>query len=173
MAVASRHEGDFYVNGNISCLTLTPPASSITNNSIVANAQIAASKTVRHESLNLEIAAPGTAITAATKLAHIVRGATGTLVGIQAAITTVATGADRTITVDLLKSSGGGAFATVLSSTIGFTNVSAVRTAVSGILSSAGLVAGDILEIVVTVAGAAGAQAAGLLVTLTFEETYQ
>lgn len=103
---------------------------------------------------------------------HIAR-ASGTLKAFEAIIATVATGADRTVTVDLQKSTGSGAFATVLSATIGFTNASAVRTIASGTISGTTFVDGDIFQIVVTVAGAAGNQAQGLLVALNFEENPQ
>lgn len=89
-----------------------------------------------------------------------------TLIEFAAWIEVVATGADRTITVDLQKSTGAGAYATILSATIGFTNVSAVRTMVVGTFSNTALVAGNILRTVVTVAGAAGAQATGLSVSI-------
>ncbi len=134
-----------------------------------------ASKHIRHESINKMLFGRSTTVIAATEDIHIVRGATGTLVGFEASINgAIATGADRTITVDLHKSTGGAAFATVLSSTIGFTNVSTLRTAVAAVINaaSAALVDGDQLAIIVTVAGAASAQATGLSVTLTYTETY-
>jgi hypothetical protein len=146
------------------------PNSSIKNQMIVG--PIDASKVTRHESVNVQLFGPTTTVTALTQDIHIVRGATGTLLAIQAAICgTIATGADRTVTVDLQKSTGAGAYATVLSSTVGFTNVSVLRTAVSGVLSGTSVIVADILRLIVTVAGAAGAQALGLVVTVTMEET--
>ena len=120
-----------------------------------------------------ELFGPAVAVTALTKWVHIVRGATGTVVSVEAAIAVVATGADRTITVDLHKSTGAGAFATILSATIGFTNASAVRTMVAGTISTATLADGDILAVVVTVAGAGGNQATGLTVTVNLGEDPQ
>jgi hypothetical protein len=146
------------------------PNSSIKNQMIVG--PIDASKVTRHESVNVQLFGPTTTVTALTQDIHIVRGVTGTLLAIQAAICgTIATGADRTVTVDLQKSTGAGAYATVLSSTVGFTNVSVLRTAVSGVLSGTSVIVADILRLIVTVAGAAGAQALGLVVTVTMEET--
>jgi hypothetical protein len=111
-------------------------------------------------------------VVAATYYARIVRGATGTILGFRAALTeTVATGGDRTVTVDLHKSTGGGAFATVLSATIGFTSGSTLYTVGSGTINSPAIQAGDILKIVITVAGAAGNQALGLIVDLDTTET--
>lgn len=164
---------DLHVQGALSCQTFSPPASSITNAAIVANAAIAATKVVHRRGLDYCQLASG-AIAAETRELHIVYGATGTLIAFKAAITgTIATGADRTVTVDLHKSTGAAAFATVLSATIGFTNASVLRTVVSGTINSTSLVAGDILRIVVTVAGSAGNQALGLVATLTLDEDPQ
>lgn len=148
------------------------PQGGITNAMIASSPPVSASKLTRHQSIDVELYGPAVTVAALTKWLHIVRGGSGTLIGFEAAIAVVATGADRTITVDLQKSTGAGSFATVLSSTCGFTNVSAVRTPVAAVISSAGIVDGDILEVVVTVAGSASAQATGLTVTLTYEETY-
>jgi hypothetical protein len=169
----SRLEGDTFVNGQLSCTSFQPPAGSIPKAAIPSNAGIEANKTVRHQAADEELFGPTTTITALTKWLHIIRGANATAVAFQAAITTAATGGDRTVSVDLQKSSGGGAFATILTAPIAITNGTAIRTAVSGTISSAAMVAGDIVQIVVTVAGAAGNQALGLLASFTFEETYQ
>jgi hypothetical protein len=154
-------------------ITLDFPAGSISNGLISSSANIAASKAIRHQSIDVELFGPSTTVTALTKDIHIVRGSAGTLVGIEGVICgAIATGADRTIAVDLQKSTGAGAFATVLSSTVDFSNVSVLRTAVAGVLNSTALLDGDILRLVVTVAGSASAQATGLLVTVTLEEKY-
>lgn len=154
-------------------VTIDMPTGGITNTMIKAAAGINASKIVRHQSIDNELFGPATTVTALTKDVHIVRGATGTLVGFQAAINgAIATGADRTVTVELLKSTGGGSFSTVLSGTIDFTDASVLRTAVSAVISNTSLVAGDLLRITVAVAGAADNQAIGLLTTVTLEESY-
>jgi len=154
-------------------ITVDFPAGAVTNGLVSPSANIAASKIIRHQSIDVELFGPSTTVTALTRDIHIVRGATGALVGVEAAICgAIATGADRTITVDLQKSTGAGAFATVLGSTIGFTNVSVLRTAVAGVLNSTSLLDGDILRLIVTVAGSASAQATGLFVTVTAEESY-
>jgi hypothetical protein len=100
----------------------------------------------------------------------IVEAPTATIMRFEAAVFTIATGGDRTVTVDLQKSTGGGAFATVCSSTIVFNNASSARVKSPAVLSSTSLAAGDILRTVVTVVGAAGAQALGLLVSLTVQD---
>jgi hypothetical protein len=120
--------------------------------------------------ISQELFGPTAAVTALTKWLHIVRGGTGARVAFEAAIALGPTGADRTITVDLQKSTGGAAFATVLSATIGFVDASVERVATAATISSTALTDGDILQVVVTVAGAAGNQATGLTVTLTYDE---
>ena len=56
---------------------------------------------------------------------------------------------------------------TILSANIQFTNVSSLRSWSSATISNTALAADDVLRVVITVAGAAGAQAAGLVVELT------
>jgi hypothetical protein len=118
----------------------------------------------------VELYGPTTTVAALTKWLYTAYGSVGEIVTAQAFIAVVASGADRTITVDIQKSTAGGAFATVMAATVGFTNASTVRTAVTGTFSDTSLVPGDVLRAVVTVAGAAGAQAQGLFITLTIRE---
>lgn len=175
MGAPTTVQSDLYVNGSLSSKTFTPPASSITDASIVANAGIQATKVVHQNpgvATGVQLFNPTATVTALTQtlgMAH----ASGTLIGFGAWVEVVATGADRTITVDLKKSTGGGAYATVLSATVGFTNGSTIRTLVSGTISSASYVAGDIFQAVVTVAGSAGAQATGLTLKLIADENPQ
>jgi hypothetical protein len=157
--------GDVHVSGTLSSGDLSPPAGSIDNTAIQAGA---AGNYVAATKLEHQFALPytqdaGTPVAAATKDIHIVEGATGEVAWVKAAITgTIATGADRTVTVDLQKSTGAGAFATVLTTTIVLDNASVLRTAEEAVVKVDGsedLVTGDILRVVITVAGAAGNQA--------------
>lgn len=176
MAETTRIPGNLHVAGQLSSQTQSYPAGSITDAAIAAGATgayITRTKVHHQQNIGVELYGPTTTVAALTKWLHIVRGAAATIVAFEAAIAVVATGADRTITVDLQKSTGGGAFATVLSATCGFTNGSTVRVPVAGTISSASLVDGDILQTVVTVAGAAGAQATGLTIGLTLAEEPQ
>lgn len=153
-------------------VTVDWPSNTIKNVMCASDMALAASKLIRHQSVDVELFGPATTVTALTKWIHIVRGSTGTLVGLEAAIAVLASDVSRTITVDLHKSTGGGSFATVLTSTIGFTTSSTVRVPVAAVINTATLVDGDILAIVVTVAGGSGSQATGLMATLHMEETY-
>lgn len=145
--------------------TSTLPAASVTNAMIAAGANVDASKVIARQEWGTELFPPTTAVAALTQVLGMAYAGC-TLVEFSAWIEVVATGADRTVTVDLKKSTGAGAYATILSATVGFTNASSVRTKVTGTFSSTTLVAGDILEAVVTVAGSAGAQATGLSCSL-------
>lgn len=171
----SQIDGDLYVGGGLVAQSFTAPAASIGNTAIAAFAGISASK-LEHQSTSLggcwELFGPLAAITALTQTLGAAYAA-GTIVAFQAWIEVDTTGADRTVTVDLQKSTGAGAYTTILSATIGFADGETVRTLKSATLSAAAYVAGDILRAIVTVAGAAGAQATGLSIRLITREAAQ
>jgi hypothetical protein len=152
--------------------TIGLPAGSVADAAIAANAGIQAFKLTHQIQHDYQQSNAGAVVAETGKTIHIARNA-GTIGGIQGAITgTKATGADRTVNVDLQKSTGGGAFATVLSSTLLFDSTvgTTLLVAKTGNVSSAAYLAGDIFQIVVTVAGAAGNQALGLGVNVSFNE---
>lgn len=164
--------GDLQVKGRGSFGTITLPTSVVSNSNVASDAAIDASKLVHMVNVCTELYGPSTTVAALTKECYIAKGI-GSLSSVRAAINgTIATGADRTVTVDLQKSTAGGAFATVLSGTVGFTNGSSLRTLSTGTISSATYAAGDLFRWVVTVAGAAGNQAIGLVADfVTYEAT--
>jgi hypothetical protein len=158
------------VTGDIMCRTISVQTASITNSMVTAGAAIEATKTRRRYYLNYTQLV-GTAVVAETRGLGIIRVATGTLVAVEAAVIgAVATGGDRTVNVDVQKGNQSTAFATMLSATILFNSSSTLRAVSSGTLSVTSLADNDQLQVVVTVAGAAGAQAQGLLVTVTVDE---
>lgn len=146
------------------------PDGSVTNAKIAALAGIEATKLEGEFSWNYS--QTGTVVAGGPLYFGPIRGATGDVISLEAAITeTIATGADRTVTIDLQKSTGAGAFATILSSTLVLNNASVLRTAVAAVLAAgAALVAGDILRLTVAVAGAAGNQALGLTIRVILRE---
>jgi hypothetical protein len=104
------------------------------------------------------------AVVAATELLSIAY-CSGTVASFKAAIVTPATGADRTVTIDIQKSSGGGAFASILTAPLVLNNAAVALTPVDlSLVASPTILEDDILQLVVTVAGAAGAQAIGLII---------
>ncbi|HZT79628.1 MAG TPA: hypothetical protein VFA26_05385, partial [Gemmataceae bacterium] len=138
------------------------------NSNVAGNAGIKASKLEGEFSLGYSQTGP---VVSDTHYLRIVRGANATVLALQAAITeAVATGADRTVTLDLQKSTGGSAFATILAAPVQFTSGSALRAVSAAVISSASLTAGDVLRLVVTAGGSAGAQAQGLAATVTLRE---
>ena len=150
---------------------LNYPGGGIRNTDVAPAAGIAATKVEHQFPIGRQLFAEGVAITAlASKLLHISNKA-GTIVAFEGVITTQATGADRTVSVDLQKSTSGGAFASITTTAIEIDNTTVIRTTVPASLSSVTLAEGDILRAVVTVAGSASAQAAGLLITLTLRES--
>jgi hypothetical protein len=163
MAEATVLVGDLLVKGRISSWSLTPPASAISNSHVASDAAIAATKLLHLISQTDEIYASGTTVAAlaAGKACYIAKGP-GTLTDVRAYVYTPANDVSRTVTVDLQKSTAGGAFATVLSGTVGFTNSSVALTLVTGTISTPSYVAGDLFRWVVSVAGGGGTQAAGL-----------
>lgn len=147
------------------------PNSGFGNEDIRASAKVSASKLEGEHAATAELFAAATTITAlASRILHTVRGATGTLLSFEGVIITAATGSDRTVSVDLEKSSGGAAFASICTTKIEITNSTTIRVPVAAVLSSTTLVDGDTLRAVVTVAGSLLAQALGLSVTLHWRE---
>lgn len=140
------------------------------NRDIASGASVEASKVIQHYAVSrLLTTVSGTTVTALNVPLHIVSVNASEIIAFEAAIMGAITG-DYTVTVDLQKSTGGGAFATVLSSTIEFDTAVSVRTALPAVVSDEVLTEGDILSAVVTVSGSSGAQATGLLVSLTLQD---
>lgn len=162
---------DLNVRGTLTAKTLALKSACIGDAMLLSG--LSGSK-ITHENVGpgafKELFDPATSVTATTKM--IMRAVqAGSLLSVGAIVYTVATGADRTVTIDLHKATAGGvSFATVLSATFGFTNGSVVNTIVAGTVSTTPYAAGDLFKIIVTVAGAAGNQALGLGIILQVNE---
>lgn len=155
--------GDMAVSGNFSCGTLKLPTGAVSDASVSAGAAISAPKLVHVISKTYQ-QNQNAAVVADTQYAHIVNGATCTVYAVNAAVDTVATGADRTVTVDLQRSTAGGAFASILTTPLVLNNANVARTMVSAALATTTLTQKDLLKWVISVAGSAGNQASGLVV---------
>lgn len=155
---------DLRVNGSFTCESFNCPDGALDNAAIVAGAAIDASK-VNHRIHKTHVTAPGTAVTAATSLVHVATVA-GVLTSVKAVCVVAPTTTD-TVTIDVKKSTAGGAFATVLSGTIVLDNANTNLVVENGSIASDDYVANDIFEVVVTVSGTS---AQGLIVSLCFEE---
>lgn len=147
------------------------PEDTVVDANVNSAAAIAASKLQHQHPISVQIADDATAVAAGDQLLHICRS-TGEFYDLRAAVVTVATGADRTVTIDVHKSTGGGAFATILTTTIVLDDDSTALTPVAAVVDAtkSALVAGDILKLVWTVAGSAGNQAIGCVATANIIE---
>lgn len=143
-----------FVRGSLGATTFNLSAGCVTDAAVAASAGIQATKLEHQFPLRYQTAA-GSAVATATHPIHIVRGATGEIVSLDVSCTTAPTSSD-TVAVDLQKSTGGGAFATVLSAAVTLSSSSTSRVVYSGTVNTAGLVDGDILQVVVTVSGTTG-----------------
>jgi len=164
-------DGNVLVKGSLSVQgNLYAPAESINNDHISSNAnkRIAATKVVHQFPVARQLFGPATTITAITETLYTALGA-AEVVAVNAVIETAATGADRTVSIDIQRSSGG-SFTTILSAPISLDDSSDVRTAIGAAITDADLAAGDTLQAVVTVAGSDAAQALGLLITVHLRE---
>lgn len=160
------------IRGALSAESVTLPNNSVKDSNVDATNPLGRTK-AWHQSHKNGGQVPGAAIVPQTLDLYIARAA-GVVVSFEAAITgALADDASRHVYVDLHKSTGGGAFATLLSAPIDLTSSSTLRVAVAAAFSSSALVDGDILRAIVTVAGGAGNQAQGLLFEATVAEAPQ
>lgn len=119
---------------------------------------------------NFEVSREGTLANGTTKHYFGPMRTGGVLQKLEAIITeTILTG-DRTVTIDLKKSTGGAAFATVLSATIQFANGDTLLVKETATLSDTTFSAGDVFELSIVTAGSTGTQPAGVAVHLSAYE---
>jgi hypothetical protein len=172
MAVPSRHEGSLHVTGTLSCNSLKAPDGSITNAMIEGAAAIAASKLIRHQSIDVEAFAEGSVITNLNRILHITRGTSGTLLALEAMQFTAATTSGNSVVVDLQKCTASTTWVTCLTTGLTLNSTDAVRTPRVATINTAGMSDGDIFRLSILTTGSTATQAAGLALTLTYEETY-
>jgi hypothetical protein len=137
----SRFEGDVFVAGTLSAVSLILPDDSVDDDAVEALAGIAYSK-LEHE----HRAGHGQANTAAadeTRAIAVIRGTTGTMLSFKAGSIAKAVG-DATCTVDLKKNG-----TTMLSAPITLDSSNTNRVSEAGTLSVTTLAAGDLLEVVI------------------------
>lgn len=147
-------EGAVHINGALSAKSFTPPAGSIANASIAANAGIDATKLGHQHRANFS--QPNTAATTETRVIYTVYGATATLVAFKAGSIAPATG-NATVTLDLRKNG-----ATVLTAVVTLNSSNAARVVVAGVLASTSLAQGDVIEVVITATAGTGTLPTGV-----------
>ncbi len=148
--------------------TVVLPANCVDENNLKTAAKLPASKLVARFPKDVR-QKTGTAVVTQTELIHIAKAA-GLVTSVEVAIDAAITG-DNTLTIDVKKSTGGAAFATILSAALTINSATAVRTAVAATIDATkdDYVAGDVFEVIITAAGT-GTQAQGVNVSVFFEE---
>jgi hypothetical protein len=163
-------DSDTHCKYNLSAKTLTIPDGTIVDAAVSAAAAIAATKMQHQHALNYS-QADGSAVAAAIVPIHIVRGSTATIVDIEVSCVDAPSGGDLAFSVDLKKANEGTPTpATVLSAPIAYSSTQSDCEVETGTISSASLVDGDTLLVVVAVSGSTGTQGQGLVVTVTLRE---
>lgn len=173
MAAPDIFNADIVFNGTCS-FSQDPslPSGAVGNNEIEASANIDASKLVCHRAVTNVFAAPTVEPAASTYVIVHIAQAAGTLIAFQGVNSGTLAGSTSTgFGLNLFKSTGGGAFSTVLSSTLRFDSTNTVRVATSGTISSSTFSAGDIFAMTCTLSGTSTA-ARGAAACMTWEEKY-
>lgn len=146
---------DFYIGGSLFVSGgFALPDNAITDAKVVAGANVAAAKLEHQYEPTIKLSDHATSVAAQRVPAHKVRGATGSVEEFKVDCSVLATGGSS-CTVDLLKNG-----VSILTAPITLDSTATVNTAVFGAIASAGLVAGDRLDVVV--AGVTGTTAKGV-----------
>lgn len=126
---------------------------------------------VEHEhKLQYSTATDATTVAAVTKTLGAIHY-TGEVVEVSVWPVTAPTGGDLAYTVDIKKSTGAGAFATILTGVVTVNSSSTSRTVQFATLSGTpALVRGDALQVVIATSGSTGTQGAGVDVTIRIRE---
>lgn len=151
----SRIEGNLIVTGRMTPQTgLDIPASSVTDAAVHPTAAISAAK-LQHQFEPVYAQASATTAFTESRVLHVVRGATATVEAFHAGSVVACLGA-ATITVDLKKNG-----ASVLSAPIVLDNANVARVLEAATIASPNLVAGDVLECIITATAGGGTLGTG------------
>ena len=141
MAEASRHEGDHYFAGSVRMATVYLPLLCVADAQVSATAAIDATK-LEHQH-NIAYGQANAAAVDETRVIYVCRGATGTVMAVKAGSIAAAVG-DANCTVDVKKNG-----TTILTAPITLDSSNAAYTPEAGTVSVSGLVAGDVLTVVI------------------------
>lgn len=142
MSTVNTIDGDLLVRGSLVVTgTVSLPDGTVTNAKVSASADIDASKLEHQYSKVIGCAKVGVDAASEAYVAHVVYGATGTILAFKAGAVTVA-GATTSLTVDLKKNG-----TTVLSAVITLNNGQSNYQLVSGTVTTPTLAAGDVLTV--------------------------
>lgn len=163
---------DITFNGQVS-FSKSPnlPAGGLTNADISGTAAIAATKLLTVQRAGSEVYSETSTITSTT-FGSFITPTAGGLIDVYGVVTgTVASSTTCTVSVDLQRSTAGGAFATVMTTPVQLVNAT-IRVPVAGVISNTTVAAGDVWKIVVTAAGSTTNQAKGLLYNVRWYGSY-
>jgi hypothetical protein len=164
-------QGDLVVTGNLMPGGIQLPSGIVTGNNVSSQAagRIQAGQVV-HQFPVKTAQADGADVVSRTEQLHIALGA-GTVIDFSLALTVAPSGGNKLFTVDLQKSTGGGAFASLLTSPITVDTTKTALTRIVGALAATPTyVAGDLLRIVVVASGSTGSQGQGLIARAAVQE---
>lgn len=164
----SRLDSNFHVAGNLSAETMNIPSGTIVNSDVSATAAIGAEKLVHR--FPIRYSQNESAVVADAIEGIHIAAAAGTIASIEAVCTSSAPVGAATVDIDLEKSTGGGAFASVLSAAITLDSGNTVRVLEAGTVSSPSYADGDVLRINVDATAGGGTLPTGLVVVVTLQE---
>lgn len=150
--------------------SITIPGGTITSTEVSSTADLNGKQVRSHYGKDSR-QVNGSNVAAKTEVIHTAKAA-GSVTAFKVAVVTAPTGGDLAFTADLQKSTGGGAFATILSAVVTINSTKTDRSVTAGTVSSAAYSAGDIFQIVYAVTGSTGSQGQGALAEAFFEEQY-
>lgn len=163
MATVQTVDGDLLVRGGMVVTgTMSLPDGTVTDARVSAAADISASKLEHQHEIVVPCAKVGVDAASESHVAHVVYGATGTILAFKAGAVTVA-GASTSVTVDLKKNG-----TTVLSAVITLNDTQSNYQLVAGTVTTPSLAAGDVLTVHFTLSGANEPQ--GVFATLILRE---
>jgi hypothetical protein len=159
-------EDDLRVHGRFSAKTIALPSWTMDERAIDPDAKIAAGKRVhRHE---VSLTQDGNCV-AETRAVHHCRAA-GKLLSIEVSCLTAPTG-DRAVTIDLLKATAAADFSSVLALPISLDSAHGDCEVCRMAIVDDILAVGDVLAVAVSVSGSSGLSPAGLVVTISWDES--
>jgi hypothetical protein len=164
-----RDPNDHYLTGLWSFVgTVELPANSVEDATVKVGTQIDHEKLIHLHLASHQQSQAGDVVTA-RHIIHVCKFA-ATIEYVQVCIDDAPTGGDKQYTVDVRRSTGGGAWTTVLSAVVTVNSSSGNRTVVLPTVSVINLAAGDLLAAVVTASGSTGTQGRGLCVIAAVAE---
>jgi hypothetical protein len=161
--MANQFNGDTVVRGHLSATSMTIPVNTVTSNAVQASANISADKL--ESRIYASHAQPNSAATAETRTLFVARRA-GLIQHIYVGSIAKAIG-DSTVTVDVKKNG-----TSVLSSVVTLNSSNTARIAVAATIDGTqdDLVAGDWLEVVITISAGTGTLPTGVFVQVEVDQ---